>query len=269
MIRAIYKYTIVIALFISAASAKAQSHDVLISTNMGDITIMLYDDTPNHTKEFMKLVNSGHFDKTLFYRVIANFVVQGGSSDSRKAPRGKHIGYGSSKLVIDAEFRENRIHKKGAICAPRQPDAINLFKKSDVSQFYFVQGKVYTNEQLDIIEKNHNIPIKKKLKAEYYLPKKAELAKLKTTDAKAYNTLLREIKDKINYEYSIAKTLEFTEQQRSVYTSIGGIPDLDGKYTVFGEVKKGLTVLDRIATLKTDKNNRPYTDVVINAKVIK
>lgn len=260
---------LIVLLACSLFTLKAQTHKVLISTTKGDITITLYDNTPEHTEQFMKLVNSGHFDGTLFYRVIKNFVAQGGSSDSRNAGKGEHIGYGSSKMVIDAEFKENNIHKRGALCAPRQPDAINVFKKSDISQFYIVDGKTYTNEELDIIEKNHNNPIKKRLKLEYYTPQKDTLAALKATNPAAFNKLLREIKQKINYEFEISDKLEFTPYQREQYTTLGGIPDLDGKYTVFGEISEGLSVLSAITNCKTDENDRPISDISINIKVLK
>jgi cyclophilin family peptidyl-prolyl cis-trans isomerase len=139
---------------------------------------------------------------------------------------------------------------------------------SDISQFYIVQGQVWSNEQLDILEKNTNIPIKNDLKRKYYLPRKEELAKLKKEDPRAFNKLLREIKDKINFEYSLSDYLEFSEEQRQAYTTIGGLPDLDGEYTVFGEVVEGFDVIDKIAVLKTDKNDRPFTDVVIGIEEI-
>jgi len=255
-------------LTIGTLSGQEYTHYVLIKTNMGDMKVKLYNDTPNHRNEFLKLVNKGHFDGTLFYRVIKNFVIQGGSSDSRNAPPGKHIGYGNAAVNIDAEFRDNHFHKKGAICAPRQPEDANHFKMSDISQFYIVQGKVWSNEQLDILEKNTNIPIKNDLKRKYYLPRKEELAKLKKEDPRAFNELLREIKEKINFEYSLSDYLEFSEEQRKAYTTIGGLPDLDGEYTVFGEVVEGFDVIDKIAALKTDKNDRPFTDVVIAIKEI-
>ncbi|TLX77767.1 peptidylprolyl isomerase [Labilibacter sediminis] len=246
----------------------AQSKTVIISTNLGDIKIMIYDDTPKHRDSFIKLANQGHYDGTLFYRVVKNFVVQGGSSDSKNAPAGKHIGYGSSKLTIDSEFRKNRIHKKGAICAPRQPEDINHFKMSDISQFYIVHGKVYSNEELDILEKATNNPIKIKLKKEFYLPYKEELQKLKTENPKEFNRRLREIKEKIAFEYSLSDKLEFTPEQREIYTTKGGLPELDGDYTVFGEVVSGLSVLNKIAALETDKNSRPYTDVKLVVRVL-
>ncbi len=247
----------------------AQSRYVIITTNLGDIKIMLYDDTPKHRDSFIQLANEGHFDGTLFYRVVKNFVIQGGSSDSKNAPAGKHIGYGSSKLNIDSEFRENRYHKRGVICAPRQPEDINHFKMSDVSQFYIVQGKVYTNEELDLLEKATNNPIKIKLKKKYYLPYKEELQKLKTENPKEFNRRLREIKEKIAFDYALSNKLEFTEEQRKVYTTIGGLPELDGEYTVFGEVVSGMSVVNKIAALKTDKNSRPFTDVKLVVRVLK
>ncbi|WP_462318400.1 peptidylprolyl isomerase, partial [Marinilabilia sp.] len=133
---------------------------------------------------------------------------------------------------------------------------------------YIVDGRVWTDEELDVIEKNNNIPIKNKLKKKYYVPRKEELAKLKKEDPRGFNKLLREIKEKINFEYSVSDYIEFTEAQRKAYTTVGGLPDLDGDYTVFGEVVEGLEVIDKIAALKTDKNDRPYKDVVIKVEEV-
>lgn len=257
-------------LLLSVESVLAQeyTHYVLIKTNLGNMKVKLYNDTPTHRNEFLKLVNSDHFDGTLFYRTIKNFVIQGGSVDSRNAPAGKHIGYGNAAVNIDSEFHDHHFHKKGALCAPRQPEDINHFKMSDISQFYIVKGRVWTSEQLDIIEKNNNIPIKNKLKKEFYVPRKEELARLKEEDPRAFNELLRDIKQKINFEYSLSDYIEFSDAQREAYTTIGGLPDLDGDYTVFGEVVEGFEVIDKIAALKTDKNDRPFTDVVIHIEEI-
>lgn len=264
----IFLIAICFLLAMEPVNGQEYTHYVVIKTNMGNMKVKLYNDTPNHRNEFLKLVNSDHFDGTLFYRIVKDFVIQGGSSDSRNAPAGKHIGYGNSAVNIDAETQDHHFHKKGALCAPRQPENINHFKMSDVSQFYIVQGRVWTDEQLDIIEKNNNIPIKNKLKREIYLPRKEELAKLKNEDPSAFNELLREIKQKINFEYSLSDYIEFSDAQRQAYTTIGGLPDLDGEYTVFGEVVEGLGVIDKIAALKTDKNDRPFTDVVIQVEEI-
>jgi len=236
---------------------------VQIKTNLGNMRVMLYNETPQHRIRFLKLVNSNHFDGTLFYRVIKNFVIQGGSSDSRNAPAGKHIGYGSSTEIISSEFTNKRFHKKGALCAPRQPEDVNHFRMSDVSQFYLVQGRVYSDQELDILEKRVNTPIKKELLERYYYPKKEELNRLKEEDPAKFNSLLRDIKAKVDFEYNLADLLVFTPEQREAYTTVGGLPDLDNDYTVFGEVVEGVEVIDKIASLPTDKNDRPLTDVKI------
>lgn len=258
----------IFCLFIGFSTfAQEPVYYVNITTNMGTMKVKLYNETPNHRDNFLKLVQEKHFDGTLFYRVVKGFVIQGGSSDSRNAAPGRAIGYGKA-INIDAEYHENCYHKKGALCAPRQPEEVNHFKMSDVSQFYVVQGRKYTNEELDMIEKATNNPIKIELKKQYYLPHKEELARLKKEDPKAFNKLLREIKDKINFHYSISDKVEFTEKQRQVYSTIGGTPELDGDYTVFGEVVEGMGVINKIADAPVDKNSRPRTDVKIKVSII-
>lgn len=239
----------------------AQRVRVRIHTNMGDMVAMLYDDTPKHRNEFIKLVQEKHFDGTLFYRVVRNFVIQGGSSDSKNAKPGQHIGYGDEADNIDSEFTKKRFHKFGALCAPRQPDKVNMLKTSDISQFYIVNGQVIADSVLTLMEKRVNNPIKKKLHETYHYPHKERLAELKNTDKKAYNALAKEIKDKIDFEYRISDYLEFTKEQREAYTTIGGTPDLDREYTVFGELISGFDVLRKINNLKVDKHDRPVQDV--------
>lgn len=256
----------VLVINFSILVAQEPVYYVSVSTNLGTMKIKLYNETPNHRDQFLKLAGEQHFDGTLFYRVVKSFVIQGGSSDSRNAAPGRAIGYGSA-LNIDAEINDLCFHKKGALCAPRQPENINHFKMSDVSQFYIVQGRTYSNDELDLIEKATNNPIKKELKEQFYLPHKEELQRLKAEDPRAFNALLRDIKDKIEFHYSISAKKEFTEAQREAYTTVGGTPELDGEYTVFGEVVEGLSVISKIANLEVDKHNRPYTDVKITVTV--
>ncbi len=241
--------------------ANAQSVRFEIQTNMGTMKGFLYDDTPTHRDKFVELAHAGHYDGTLFYRCVKDFVIQGGSSDSRGAKPGQHIGYGSDAVNIDSEFSKKHFHKYGALCAPRQPDKVNVFKTSDISQFYIVKGRVYTDEYLTQYEKSINVPIRKKLKQMYLAPHRDELNKLKETDKKAYNALLTEIKEKIEFEYRISDYKEFSPEQRSAYTSIGGAPQLDNEYTVFGELTEGLDVMEKISNLAVDKNSRPLKDV--------
>lgn len=264
--RFIIRFFWIFIFLIGATFTYAQSEPIYyvqIKTNLGNMRVMLYNETPQHRTKFLNLVNSRHFDGTLFYRVIKGFVIQGGSSDSRNAPAGKHIGYGSSTEIISSEFSTKRFHKKGAICAPRQPEDVNHFRMSDISQFYLVQGRVYTDKELDILEKRVNNPIKKELLETYYYPKKEELNRLKEESPAEFNQLLRDIKAKVDFEYNLADLLVFTSEQRAAYTTVGGLPELDNDYTVFGEVVEGLDVIDKIASLPTDKNDRPLTDVKI------
>jgi len=254
--------------FSAAAQTKEPVYYVNIVTNMGTMKVKLYNETPHHRDKFLELAGEGRYNGTLFYRTVKNFVIQGGSDDSRNAAPGKHIGYGTA-INIDSEFNDKCFHKKGALCAPRQPEEINHFKMSDIGQFYIVQGKKYTNEELDLIEKSVNNPIMIKLKRKYYLPQKEELARLKKENPKEFNKLLRKVKDQIAFDYALSDKKEFTEEQRKAYTTVGGTPELDGEYTVFGEVVEGLSVINKIAALKTDKNNRPLKDVTIKIEIVK
>jgi cyclophilin family peptidyl-prolyl cis-trans isomerase len=264
------KRILVMMMSMMAMSAvEAQTTKVLIKTNMGNMKVVLWDDTPKHRDEFIRLVRLKHFDGTLFYRCVKNFVIQGGSSDSRNAQPGQHIGYGEEAINIDSEFRKNRFHQLGALCAPRQPDKINMLKTSDISQFYIVRGRVIPDTILDKMELVVNIPIKKNLREMYYVPHKPELARLKESgDKKGYAALMREIKEKIAVEYSISDYKKFTDEQRAAYTTVGGAPELDGEYTVFGQVVEGLDVVKKINNLKVDKNDRPLTDVKIKIEII-
>lgn len=263
------RYWVSLILVLVAILADAQTYHVLIKTTMGNMKVVLYDDTPKHRDEFIRLVKEKHYDGTLFYRSVKDFVIQGGSEDSRDAKPGQHIGYGEHSINIDSEFTKRRFHKQGALCAPRQPDRINMLKTSDISQFYIVRGRVYADSILDKMEKAVNVPIKNKLRKTYFLPHKEELAQLKAQGkSKEYNALATEIKERIESEYMISDYKEFTKAMREAYTTVGGTPELDGEYTVFGQVVEGIDVLKKINNLKVDKNDRPLTDVRIYMEVI-
>lgn len=249
-----------------------QSTIVKVSTNMGDMTFKLYDDTPLHRDAFVKLAKEGYYNGTLFYRVIQNFLIQGGSRSSIDAPPGKRIGYGDPDQTVHDEIRSNHFHKKGALCAPRQPDEVNPFQQSDISQFYIVKGSVHTQGELDTMEMAVNRPIRKKIIDKYLTPEiRAQLKKLKEEKkVKEFRAIASKVKDQIETEYKLdPNTLKFNDEQREAYTTVGGYPDLDGKYTIFGECISGFDTIDKIAALKTDKNNRPYTDVKITVTVVK
>jgi len=250
----------------------AQNQIVRITTNLGEMKFKLYNETPKHRDSFIQLASEGYYDQTLFYRVIKNYLIQGGSKSSRNAAPGKRIGYGEPDKTVDDEIRPEFFHKKGALCAPRQPDQVNPFKQSDISQFFIIQGRVYSNGELDTLEMAVNRPIQKKINAQYYTSEiREELKKLKAEKkVEEFRTIADEVKRKIDTEYSLVTgKLNFNNEQRKAYSSIGGYPDLDGKYTIFGECISGFDVIDKIATLKTDGNDRPLMDVKITVNVEK
>lgn len=258
-------------LFTIAFTGFAQSKKVRVSTNLGDMTYMLYDDTPKHRNAFLQLAQEGYYNETLFYRVIQDFLIQGGSKSSKNAPPGKRIGYGDPDHTVDDEILPHYFHKKGALCAPRQPDETNPWQQSDISQFYIVKGSLYTTGQLDTMEIAVNRPIRNKIVNKYLNTEvRAQLQKLREEKkVEEFREIADQVRNQIETEYNLQTgILEFSEEQRKAYTTIGGYPDLDGKYTIFGECISGMEVIDKIAALKTDENNRPFTDVVITVTVL-
>ena len=143
-----------VLLCVSALSYGAKKYKLVeISTNLGNIKIRLYENTPRHSENFLKLVKAHHYDSLLFHRVIGDFMIQGGSSDSRHAPKGMAVGMSNPGYTIEAEIRPEYRHFKGALAAARQGDEVNPEKRSSGEQFYLVQGKTYTDQELDQIEK--------------------------------------------------------------------------------------------------------------------
>jgi peptidyl-prolyl cis-trans isomerase B (cyclophilin B) len=206
----------------SIVTRKDRKKDVLLETNYGDIAVRLSDSTPLHRDNFLKLVKMHYYDSVLFHRVIKNFMIQGGDPNSKHAEPGEPLGNGGPGYRIPAEFRTSLFHKKGVIAAARDN---NPEKASSGSQFYIVQGKIFTDAGLDSVE--------------------------------TYRLNGRKI----------------PAEQREIYKTIGGAPHLDQGYTVFGEVVKGLDVVDKIASVATSKGedrDRPLEDVrIIKAKLIK
>lgn len=266
------KIIICFAAFLYAVCGYTQEKEVmaLIETNVGNIKVKLYNDTPKHRDNFIRLAKAGQYDGTLFYRVVKNFVIQGGSSDSKNAIKGQAIGYGKP-IVIEAEIKQEHYHKKGALAAPRQPDRVNFFKESDISQFYIVQGRVYPVKELDMIEKQTNVPIKKAIQKKYYTPEKKvvldSLRSLKKVDE--FRKIANKIKEDIAFDWnSNTSKIYMPDDKKEAYSTLGGVHHLDKEYTVFGEVVEGLDVVDKIAALPTDKSERPLTDVKIKVRIL-
>jgi len=270
------KIVFLIALFLAFStfcSAQNEGNTVVeIQTNFGNMKLKLYQDTPKHRRNFLQLIENKHFDGTLFYRVINGFMIQGGSQDSRNARPGAMIGYGSANRTIESEFLPKYFHKKGALAAARQPDKVNLFKESDVSQFYIAHGRKYTKEELILREKEVNVPLRKRIVKRYLTPQKRALldSLKKAENVVEFREVAGKIKSSIELEYnSHPDRLKYSKEQIESYTTMGGVPHLDGSYTVFGEVIEGLNVIDKIAALKTDKNDRPYQNVTIKVRILR
>lgn len=241
-----------------------QTKKVIIETNVGTMKGILYDDVPNHVKTFSDRANKGLFNGTLFTRVIKDFMIQGGAPDSKNAPAGARVGYGDRSAEIMPEMQSHYFFKKGTLAAPRQNDDINPQKKSDMSQFFIVQGKVYREGELDTLQRATNLPIRRKAMAEFYQPYKEEMDSLKTANPKEYNSRVVEINHKVD---SVIKAtpghLLFSDEQIETYTTVGGSHHLDGQYTIYGEITEGLDIIDRIANQPRDNYDRPKKDIRI------
>jgi len=190
---------------------------VKISTPKGDMLVKLYNETPKHRDNFIKLVEEGYFDDLIFHRVMSEFMIQGGDPDSKNATAGQALGRGGPGYTVPAEFNKNLIHKKGALAAARQPDQVNPTKASSGSQFYIVQGKPTTEQELMMMSRQAGV--------------------------------------------------SYTDEQKEIYSTIGGTPFLDQNYTVFGEVIDGMQVIDEIAAVQTDPRDRPLEDIKMSMKV--
>jgi cyclophilin family peptidyl-prolyl cis-trans isomerase len=199
--------------------SQTPQYTILISTSLGDMKAVLYAETPLHTENFIDLIKKGFYNGQSFHRVINNFMIQAGDPKTKKTnEKGEQIT-SDVNYTIPAEFNPALFHKKAVIAAARMDDKVNPQRVSSGSQFYIVQGRKFSDQDLDQME-TKQVHIK------------------------------------------------FTEEQRNIYKSIGGTPHLDYAYTVFGEVISGIEVIDKIASVPVDKNNRPLKDIRLNIKII-
>ncbi len=203
---------------LAVQAAKPKHQYVRIKTDKGECIVMLYNQTPKHRDNFVKIVADGTLSGTLFHRVIKDFMIQGGDPDSKTAKPEQALGDGDLAYKVDAEFRDSLFHKKGVLAAARDN---NPEKASSACQFYLAQGKVFTDEQLNTLEQTR------------------------------------------------LKGRKIPASQREIYKTLGGIPHLDQNYTVYGEVVKGLEMIDAIAAVKTGPADRPVEDVRMEVTLLK
>ena len=252
--------------------ANKKSNLVLIETSLGNIKIRLYDETPQHRDNFLKLVENGYYNGQLFHRVIKDFMIQGGDPDSKGAPAGKQLGAGEPGYQIPAEFVYPQLfHKRGALSAARTSDQVNPQKASSGSQFYIVWGSVYDANQIK------NMEMQKKqqaMKAYFNSLANQKIATIQTLyqakDNAGLDSLQKELIALTETEFkNNPEKGGFTPEQVQAYTTIGGTPHLDGEYTVFGEVVEGIEIVEKIQNCQTDSSDRPKSDITMKMSIIK
>lgn len=262
--------------FILFACEKPEMDElVVISTPYGEMTAVLYDDTPLHKANFLALAKSGKYDSVLFHRVIENFMIQTGDISTGKAEK-------DTDYRIDAEFKSDKYyHRKGALAAARMGDAQNPAKQSSGSQFYIVQGEVYDidglkvrAERRDFLRLNGFFDRMRKMdkyielneKYNYHVNKAQEDS---TYDfASAQRELVFGSRELIEKEFGPQTDPGFSDQQVEIYTTVGGTPHLDGEYTIFGQLVEGLDVIDKIAKVETNQRDKPLEEVRMKVSVI-
>lgn len=243
---------------------------VKIETTMGDITVKLYDETPKHKENFIKLVKEGVYDSTLFHRVIKNFMIQAGDPTSKTASATDTLGSGDVGYTIPAEFNPKFFHKRGVLAAARQGDDVNPNKESSGCQFYIVTGRKFSEAQMINMENQMNEArldtvfqaLARKHMKEIYKMRKAN-------DMEGLMELQDSLENQARKEVAMEPALKFTPEQIKAYTTVGGAPHLDGSYTVFGEVVDGMNVVAEIETAKTNRQDRPTQDIrILKATVV-
>lgn len=243
---------------------------VRLETTMGNITVKLYNETPKHRDNFIKLVKEGTYDSTLFHRVIKNFMIQAGDPQSKTATDTTTLGNGDVGYTLPAEFNPKFFHKKGALAAARLGDDVNPKKESSGCQFYIVTGRKFSEAQMISMENQLNDARLENVFNELARKHMKEIYKMRKAGD---NDGLLELQDSLETQARaiVAKepALKFSREQIAAYTTVGGAPHLDGAYTVFGEVIDGMDVVDKIQAVKTNRADRPETDVrILKATVI-
>ncbi|MDD3507583.1 MAG: peptidylprolyl isomerase [Parabacteroides sp.] len=250
---------------------KTTETQVRMQTNLGTITLKLYNETPLHRDNFIKLVKDGQYEGLLFHRVINEFMIQGGDVTSKNAPLNKQLGAGDLGYTVPAEFVYPRyFHKRGALCAARTGDDSNPEKASSASQFYIVTGKVYSEGEIKQLEKQKESRLKQAIFNRLQNENKTTIMQYYKSGDKDSLAIMRDTligKTEIETEKRKEET-KLTVQQREAYTTVGGVPFLDNEYTVYGEVTEGIEIVDKIQKVKTNSSDRPLENIIIESMQI-
>ena len=241
---------------------------VKISTSLGDIVVRLYDETPAHRDNFLKLAREGFYDGTIFHRVIKDFMIQGGDPDSKGAPKGAQLGCGDAGYTLPAEFDPALFHKRGALAAARQGDQVNPERRSSGCQFYIVWGKTYSKGQIDQLARQMQMQAVQGVFNELVMAHKAEVLEMRRNrDREGLMALQEQLEAEANAAVIEKGLGRMPKEAVEAYSTVGGTPFLDGQYTVFGEVEEGLDVVGKIIAVSTDGNDRPLEDIPMTVTV--
>ena len=241
---------------------------VVMDTTLGEIKLKLYNETPKHRDNFIKLAKEGQYEGLLFHRVIKDFMIQGGDVTSKDAPMNKQLGAGDLGYTVPAEFKyPTYFHKKGALCAARTGDEVNPERASSASQFYIVTGKKYSESELNQMEKQLDSRLKQEIFNRLQTENRTNIMELYRSGNKEELAILRDtLIGKTELEAEKRKgEAKIPAEIRETYKTIGGVPFLDNQYTVYGEVIEGIEVVDAIQQVKTNKQDRPTENVIIKS----
>jgi peptidyl-prolyl cis-trans isomerase B (cyclophilin B) len=249
---------------ILASCATEKDYLVTIHTSHGNMKVVLYDETPLHKQNFILLAENGRLDSTVFHRIIKNFMIQGGDVFTKeKLPQNK-------QYTLPAEFKPQYFHQKGALAAARMPDNMNPKKESSGCQFYIVQGKVYTAEELTIDIPKLYAGIRQLISMEEHQELGAELQVLfESGNMEAYTKRTYALAPLVEQSLGISISKSVAPERIQAYTTMGGTPHLDDEYTVFGRLVEGMEVLDKIASVATMPGDKPLQDVFMKVSVEK
>lgn len=241
--------------------------NITLVTTEGNISIRLYDETPQHRDNFVRLCQEGYYDGTLFHRVIRDFMIQGGDPDSRTATPTQMLGTGGPDYTIEAEIIPTLFHRRGTLAAARQGDEVNPERQSSGSQFYITWGQVYNEGQLRQLERQLIMMAEQQCFQRLAAEHKAQIMDLRRArDREGLMSLQEELATQAKAEAKSAALL--SDAQREAYTTVGGVPHLDGQYTVFGEVIEGLDIVERIQAAETRPGDRPTKDIRIERTIV-
>ncbi|MGM9803211.1 MAG: peptidylprolyl isomerase [Muribaculaceae bacterium] len=244
---------------------------VEVKTTLGDIELALYNETPKHRDNFIKLVNEGYYDGVLFHRVINEFMCQAGYGNSRNATADTRLGDGDPGYTIEAEMVYPKLfHKRGALAAARTPDQVNPERRSSGSQFYIVTGKKYTAAQLAQFEQSRrNQQMQEIFNGLASAHRKQIIMWRREGNTQALDSLQNQLVEQTKAQVEKDGAFTFTAAQLEAYQKVGGTPHLDAQYTVYGEVTKGMDVVEKIEKSETGRNDRPVNDIRIIKMTIK